>query len=66
MQDTNTFNLQLQMHSYGFYILNIKLWILIFEIIKKMKVTFRSEIKTASRWQQVTVNKVVIVTEWII
>ncbi len=34
MQDTNAFNLQLQMHLYGFDILNIKLWLLIFEIIK--------------------------------
>ncbi len=33
-QGTNAFNLQLQMHYYGFDISNIKLWILIFEIIK--------------------------------
>ncbi len=34
MQDTSAFNLQLQMHYYGFDISNIKLWILIFKIIK--------------------------------
>ncbi len=64
MQDSSAFNLQIQMRWYGFDILNIKLLILIFEIIKKkMKIYFKCEIKTASRWQQVTVNKWVIGTE---
>ncbi len=51
------------MHKYCFDILNIKHWILIFEIILKMKRYFKCEIKTASRWQQLTVNKWVIAIE---
>ncbi len=46
MQDTSAFNLQIQMRWYGFDILNIKLWILIFEIIKrKWKVILNVKLK---------------------
>ncbi len=61
MQNMNAFNLQL--HVQCFDIVNIKRWIMIFTIIKKMKIYFKCEIKTASRWQQVIVNKWVIVIE---
>ncbi len=57
-RDMECFN-QLQMHHY-FDILNIKHWILIFKIIKKMKIDFKSEIKSPA---DVTVNKWVIATE---
>ncbi len=48
------FNLQLQMHKYYFDIL-------IYYLTNKKKV--ECEIKTTSRWQQVTVNKWVIAIE---
>ncbi len=52
---------QLEMHNY--VILNIKHWILIFKLILKMKIDFKCEIKTTSRWQWVTVNKWVTASE---
>ncbi len=60
-RDMECFN-QLQMH-HCFDILNIKHWILILKIILKTKIDFKCEIKISSRWQKVTGNKWVIVTE---
>ncbi len=57
MQDMYAFNLQLQMQKYFFYILILKRLVLIFKIIKKKKKD-KSEIKTASGWQHLTVKRV--------
>ncbi len=59
-RDMECFN-QLQM--YTFDILNIKHWILIFKMIKKIKTDFKCEINTVSRCQKFTGNKWIIVTE---
>ncbi len=55
------FNLQLQMHKSCFDIINIKRWILIFEMIEIRKRYFKYQTKTGSRWQQVTVDSEAVV-----